>query len=470
MWTLLGVNWVIEGRWREKWQLARASRLLQALWVLLIAFAVSSLRSSTLALGIDELRVLLPLMVVGTVTLTTPAVTGRDRAIVLWLFSATVTVVSVVSAIRLFTIPDLPYRDAVPFISHIRFCLCCCMVLWVACIEPLPWRVRGVDVVLRVVLALWMVVFIFLMRSYTAVAVLGVSTAVVMATVPGYRKLLWVWCAVALAAVAVVGYECYTYYTPSSLERLPLRTATVNGNPYRHKPNSAIECGNSVEHYVCHKELAEQWPRRSSLSISSYEANGFHVESTLIRYLNALGLTKDSAGVAQLTDEQVREVERGIENPVVYHGNLLKKMVDPLLYEWEKYRRYGVFDGSSVLQRVALWRTTLNIIAQHPWFGVPMGDLLAYLEAEHVRTHSPLAGRNMLPHNQYLTLVAIFGFPLFCFVVIVFLRAIPALRRQNPFMIAWTVAVLLSFLTENTLATNAGLLFCTFFLAFRQPD
>ena len=34
VWVLLGVNWLLEGRWREKWQMARESRLLQAFLIL----------------------------------------------------------------------------------------------------------------------------------------------------------------------------------------------------------------------------------------------------------------------------------------------------------------------------------------------------------------------------------------------------------------------------------------------------
>ena len=29
-WVFLGINWMLEGRWREKWQMAKESRLLQA--------------------------------------------------------------------------------------------------------------------------------------------------------------------------------------------------------------------------------------------------------------------------------------------------------------------------------------------------------------------------------------------------------------------------------------------------------
>jgi len=53
--------------------------------------------------------------------------------------------------------------------------------------------------------------------------------------------------------------------------------------------------------------------------------------------------------------------------------------------------------------------------------------------------------------------------------VLVWLRATPRLRRQGSIFVAWVVAILASFLTENTLDSLAGILFCTWFMAFRRP-
>ena len=41
-------------------------------------------------------------------------------------------------------------------------------------------------------------------------------------------------------------------------------------------------------------------------------------------------------------------------------------------------------------------------------------------------------------------------------------------HKQGILMLAWIVAILVSFLTEDTLDTLAGILFCTFFLPFRK--
>jgi len=91
------------------------------------------------------------------------------------------------------------------------------------------------------------------------------------------------------------------------------------------------------------------------------------------------------------------------------------------------------------------------------------------MEDDFRRTDSPLQESGLMPHNEYLTLIAQFGVPLFVLLVLVWLRATPRLRRQGSLFVAWVVAILASFLTENTLDSLAGILFCTWFMAFRRP-
>ena len=79
MWVLLVANWVLEGRWQEKWQMLKHSRALHvylALWFLL---AIGLLWSSNIGAGLQVMQVSLPLLAVPLVVLTTPAPEGRAR-------------------------------------------------------------------------------------------------------------------------------------------------------------------------------------------------------------------------------------------------------------------------------------------------------------------------------------------------------------------------------------------------------
>lgn len=470
MWVLLLANWLLEGRWAEKWQMARRSRLLLAVAALFLLHVAGLLWTENMGAGLHVVERLLPWMAVPLVVLTTPPPQGRARNTILTLYMGTVFVVTVIGLVRWLTIPDLPYRSIVPFISHIRFSLNCCMVLFLCAVM---WRrVEGGAVswkrVALVALAVWMAAFLLLLRSYTAFAVLALASLVVLFRL-GHR---WMWLAVWLAAVGGVGayvwvqYQDYHRLQPIATQ--PLARFTANGNPYEHRKDGLIENGNYVNNYLSQEEMRRQWPLRSHVPLDSITSSGYSVEASLVRYLNALGLPKDSVGIVALTDAQMAEVARGVANPVYVHASMPKRMLYVMFFELENYRCYRAVEGFSMLQRFELWEAALHIIARHPWLGVGTGDLGDAMESDFRSTQSPLQDSGLMPHNEYLTVAAMLGLPAFALIVLLLFYAAPYLRRQGPLFVAWTVAILVSCLTENTLDSLAGILFSTWFMAFRR--
>ena len=474
VWPLLLANWVFEGRWREKWQMARESRMLLAVVAFFLLHAVGLLWTEDMAAGLHVMERLLPWLVVPLVVLTTRPPEGRARTTILSLYIGTVFVVSVIGLVRWLTIPELPYRDIVPFISHIRFALNVCVVIFLL---VLPCAVSGAAGkcgrlhlygVMRWVLVVWFFFFLFLLRSYTAFAVLLTASLVVALHLR--RRWLWlaVWVAVVggIASYVIVEYRAYHRLSPLATE--PLKPFTANGHPYLHLQDGLVENGNYLHNYLCYDELRTAWLQRSQVPLTDLTASGYDLEATLIRYLNALSLPKDSLGVMALTDAQVLEVENGVANPVYVHGSLPRKMLYVIFFEYENYRCYRAVEGFSMLQRFELWTSATHIIGRHPWTGVGTGDLEAAMEEDFCATQSPLQGSRLMPHNEYLNLMAMLGIPAFVLLAVLFLFALPALRRQPLWMMAWAVAILVSCLTENTLDSLAGILFSTWFMAFRR--
>ena len=471
-WGALGANWVLEGRWAEKWQLARRSRLLQGFAVLWGLLLLGMAWTGDLGTGLGVLQVSLPLVVVPLVALTSRPVEGWWRTALLALYSATVVVVSVVAAVRLFSIEGLPYREAVPHISHIRFSLNCCVVI-VLCVRCLlhggPWQ-RLVSAAV----AVWLLAVLVMLRSYTGLIVLGVAPMAVLLLCwrrldrKVRRRAAAVWLCAVTAALAVVAFEVHSYYAPNELSRQPRRELTEDGHPYSHDPVGVVENGGHVYDYICYEELAPAWAERSRAGLDDTLANGYPLQAVLIRYLNAVGLTKDAAGIRALTDRQVAEIEQGIENPVYIHGNSLKRMVYVMCFEYECGRHDGAIRDFTMLQRFELWRHAWRAFSRRPLLGSGTGDVVSDLSAELVRDNSPLSPWPHKAHNQYLTLLLSFGLLGFVLLLLAFARALPDLRRQPAWMLFWVVAVLLSFLTEDTFDTLAGILFCTYFLPFRK--
>jgi O-antigen ligase len=124
--------------------------------------------------------------------------------------------------------------------------------------------------------------------------------------------------------------------------------------------------------------------------------------------------------------------------------------------------------GFSVLQRLELWGAALKVFRVHPWIGVGTGDVNDELHAQLKVQQSEIAGSGQSVHNQYLTFLVAFGVIGCALLLFMFGRAIPALGSQPTILIAWLLVILISCVSENTLGTLAGILFCSWFLAFRK--
>ncbi|MBQ8704182.1 MAG: O-antigen ligase family protein [Bacteroidales bacterium] len=484
VWVLLAANWFFEGWsrpdgrrfcWLDRWQTARRSPLLHAFVALYLCYVVGMLWTSNTAHGLGILQVKLPLLVVPVVVLTSRPLGGRVRRLVLAAYAATVLVVSIIATVRLLTLPDLPYRDAVPYISHIRFALNCCMVIFIAATTRSPLStLHSPFPVLRLLLVLWMLVFLALIHSYTAFGILAVVSLVLLLT--SYRRwpFIVLWLLLAVGALFLVWREAKAYYrlVPQASEPLPALTA--GGRPYIHLRDGIIENGNYINNYLCPDEMRTEWQRRSGVAYDSVGDEGYTLQPTLVRYLNALGLTKDSVGVCSLTDAQVADIEHGVANPVYLDRNPVRKMVYVMLFEREYYVHTHAVRGFTMLQRLELWQATLGVIGEHLWTGVGTGDVDDALHARLAATDSSLAGSGKSTHNQYLAILAAFGLVGTLLLLFLFLRAAtqrsPLSALRSPLLLAWLLTVLLSFLTEDTLDTLAGILFCTYFLAFRTPQ
>ena len=479
VWVLLGVNWLMEGRWREKWLMAKASRLLQAYLLFYLILMIGMLWTQNQAAGWSLLQVKLPMLVVPLVMLTTRPIQGRQLKAILSFYSLIVIIVSMIAAVRMLVFNDMPYREAVPYISHIRFALNCCMVIFIMVLTMKTTIMRLPFNIIRCIIVLWMLLFLVLIHSYTAFGVLILVTTVLLVRAivktPRRWPLLALWLLLLGGGTTLVLNEVRGYYALVPMAKQPLKEYTAGGHPYEHACDGLIENGNYINNYVCRSELRPAWERRSTMPYDSLTVSGYSIESTLVRYLNNIGLTKDSVGVATMSAADVAAVERGVANPVYENGNPLRKMVYVMLLEREFYVHTKAVAGFTMLQRFELWRATWRVIRNHPAFGVGTGDAIDDMHAELVAMDSELAGTTKKSHNEYLSLLAMVGFVGVSLIVGMFIlsflvRSVKYQKKNTALMLAWVLTILISFLTEDTLDTLAGILFCTYFIAFRNSN
>lgn len=485
---LLAVNWALEWDLRAKWNRARSCPLLWAFLVLMGVHLVWMIGTENVAYGWNDIFKKLPLLAIPLVVLTSRPLGRKRLTWLLFTFVSTVFVATIIGRIRIATIPDLPYRQIIPFISHIRFsmnvCLAIVVIAWFG-VERAK-RLEGASsggrkarrpyadwlLWLMLLVAVSLIDFLFKLRSYTAFVMLFVTAVLLL--VVFWRRIAnkfvaFMAMSAALLVVAVamlVSVGMYNdYYTPISLANEPLRPLTANGNPYQHKQDGLIENGNYVNNYICRSELEREWKKRSTVGLDDTTDNEYTVYPTLLRYLNAIGATKDSVGVSMLGDDDIRAIEKGIANPVYVNGSSLRKMYYVMFFEYECYRNFGAVKDFTMLQRFELWKNAWSTFCKHPVAGVGTGDVVDECHRELAVRQSPLQGTYKHAHNQYLTFLVSFGIVGFCIICCFFVYAF---RRQSllriPVVLAFVSIVLISFITEDTLETLAGCVFSTLFI------
>lgn len=205
--------------------------------------------------------------------------------------------------------------------------------------------------------------------------------------------------------------------------------------------------------------LEQAWNKRSELKYREQNRAGGSIRSTLLRYLSSKSDLKTGEQVNDLSDEEIKLIEMGQTSSVRY--SFLHQRIDQLLFEYDAIRSGSNPSGKSFAQRFEFWRVASNIISKNTLFGVGTGDVKQSFDQEYELSDSPLRKEYRLrAHNQFLTFWIAFG--------IVGLLLIPVSlwfcfknrgHLNTVASTAFLIIVFLSFLTEDTLETQAGVSF-----------
>jgi len=219
---------------------------------------------------------------------------------------------------------------------------------------------------------------------------------------------------------------------------------------------------------VCEAELKKEWNKRSKISYDSLDLKKNDIKYTLIRFLTSKGLFKDSSTVSGLSDKEIAAIEKGIANINYMKMFNPRARIKQIAWEINKYMHKGNPSGHSVIQRFEYWKASLGIIKENIMFGVGTGDVEIAFANEYEKTNSPLTKEwRLRSHNQFMAIAVAFG--LIGLLWFLFSLVYPILKEKklfNYFYMIFFMIALLSFLTEDTLETQAGVTFFAFFNSF----
>jgi hypothetical protein len=475
---ILICNWFLEGDLRKKFSSFLKNKAALAASSILLLHFFGLLYTSDFAYGFKDIRIKIPLLLLPLIISTSEPISLRVKHMVLKFLVAAVTVSTVISTLIL---TDVIHRDIADvryvsiFISHVRMALLICISIF-SCVWFLmhpsekKWRL------LYAVLTIWLFVFLVLVESMTGISALLIALASlgfynVMRTERKILKWTMVTASVLiLGGILYFGYSTYKRYSVTEIvDTSKLEKFTANGNPYKHETlseNSPTENGRYVWIYYCEEELKPAWNERSNYDYNWKDMRGNVIRFTLVRFMTSKGLRKDAEGFKNITDEEIRAIEKSIAN--VDYMSPLSGRISEIIWEILLYKKTGDVNGHSITQRFEYWKAACGIISENPLLGVGTGDVQKAFDEQYERNHTRLNKEwRLRSHNQYLSIAVAFG--LFGLAWFLFALIYPAvkLKRLSDFLyFTFFVIAMVSFLTEDTLETQVGVTFFAFLNSF----
>jgi O-antigen ligase len=135
--------------------------------------------------------------------------------------------------------------------------------------------------------------------------------------------------------------------------------------------------------------------------------------------------------------------------------------------EINQYKDGGNPSGHSITQRFEYWKIAKHIFVSNPIIGVGTGDINDEYKLYYEIHDTPIKKEfQFRAHNQYFTILSTFG--ILGFAIFIFAFILPYFKGIQKYSLLPTVFIIitmLSMLTEDTLETQAGATFVSFFFS-----
>ncbi|MBL7932461.1 MAG: O-antigen ligase family protein [Bacteroidia bacterium] len=468
---LLG-NWLLEADFKRKWHQLKQNVLF---WVLSSAFMFHFLGlawTSDFGHGLDDVRTKIPLMFLPLIFFSNKELSRKEFEVVLLFFLAGSLTNTLWCLLYSFVLHDNEViRNASRFMSHIRLGLFLNVAIVVCLWFSFQWKKTGLRILMLCMAFYFLIVLGVLGR---ASGLVNFIILVFLMLGYGILRLPMLYKLIALVALISSAVMVWIYLDNIRKEQLIVNNSPNNvqqkvtpwGTGYYHDDVDQKENGNYVRINIQLEELQRGWKRTFPEDSFSFEPR-HNVErfDILVRYMASKGLNKDSVGLASLNREDLENIRRNVVNYKYPSWTYLHKRTYELVNEYNEFMSQGQVNGQSLTMRVYFWKAAWDIVKKNSIFGVGTGDVQEELNKTYASTNSPLTKEwYKRPHNQFLTITVALGFVgLLIFLVSVFYPAV--FLRQNFLWIYWLffITAVLSFITEDTLETQAGLTFFAFF-------
>ncbi|HJZ41590.1 MAG TPA: O-antigen ligase family protein [Bacteroidales bacterium] len=475
---LLAINWMAEGRFRQKTVLIRNNPSIAFFASVFLIYAMGMLYTGNMAAGLTKIKNVLPLLLLPVVLGTSYPLSGKELKGMLLLFAASVVIAALVCVVNYLLHPETiagDFRSVSVFMPHHRFSLLILMAAFILLYMVFYPRfsATGYEKSAYLSLSLMLISFLFFLRSFTGIILLIILGAGFMLRTAYTGKRSFVkpaagWTVIVLFTMPAlfIVIPVLKYFQPVPYEISSLEKTTAGGNHYTHNPETGIlENGNYVDLYVCEPELKKEWDRISRIPYDGTDKKGQLIRYTLIRYLTSKNLRKDSAGLSHLEEPDVTAIEHGLANFRFKEKPGISQRLYEIIWEIHVFDKTGFVRNHSVGQRIIFFKTAVQVVLKNlPW-GTGTGDVYdVMLREADDKLLSLSTNWEGKPHNQYLFFLIAFGLPGFLWIM--FSWIYPAIVRTcytNMLFNIFAAIILISMFANDTLESYVGIVFFSFF-------
>jgi hypothetical protein len=487
------INWIAEGNFRRKFSILRQNPAILLFASVFIVYAIGLLYSEDLKTGFEKIRNVLPFLMLPLVMGTSQPLHKPDLRRLLILYTIAVSAASIVCLIR-YAVYGLPpgadFRDISVFMSHIRFAVLIDMAIAISVYyaltgkeenEPLPFLKSPW---LPIIIGVFLTGFLFFLRSATGIViffiilgVFGVNRAIRSKNAFIRYSVLATTAALFLTVTLAVFSTWNKNFNAKPFNPALLKDKTANGNLYTHDMKTGIlENGNFTYINICEPELQREWNRLSSIHFDEFDNKHQAIRSTIIRYLTSKNLTKDSAGVHQLNQDDISKIEKGLANYRFSEQPGIRQRLYETLYEIHIIRKSGFAESHSVGQRLLFYKAAFPAIKESFSFGYGTGDACNVM-TNHVRSENLAIDPawNGKPHNQFLFFLLAFGFSgflwiLFCWAyAVIHSKAFTQLLFNQMLLITGFSMLMMDTLESYDSIVFFAFFFCLFAFNYKYP-
>jgi O-antigen ligase len=425
--------------------------------------------TSDWAYAAKDLRIKLPLLVLalalGTIKLSRTDLKKVFVALGIGIFIATM-----VGYYLYFSDPmvKMDPRSMAPDISHIRLSLM--IVVFIGgCLEffcevDAKWKLFSIISVLNAL------VFLYFLQTLTVLFVLfgGLGILLIRQVIirsgKGVRIIVFASVVAIPVFLAFAMKSYYSSYFELADDALPIMDKTDEGNGYNHYDTLQIENGNYLYANISEHEMVDAWNERSEVKIDFDPKETNALFDRLLRYLTSKGLAKDKRGVESLSSQDIANIEAGFPAVAYVEKSGLELRIHTFLHGTHLYLTKGILQGSSFYQRFVYWQIGYSLARENLVTGVGTGDVKQSFNDAYVDFPIFIESKyRHRAHNQYITFLVTFGVLGFIY-FLAFLGVLIYRWRNQRLFLFFAIVALVSFLSEDTLETQAGVTFFSFFV------